>query len=47
MTHRAAIVSDLIRCNSMFLEGMPFQERRHIAIRVKRLYAELDALMPS
>ncbi len=44
MSHRAEIISDLINCAAKYEVGMPLRERRHISIRVKRLYAGLDAL---
>jgi hypothetical protein len=43
-THREAIDADLAACASRYESGMSLRERRSLDLRVRRLYAERDAL---
>jgi hypothetical protein len=47
MTARNEIQRDLGAAASRFLEAHGWKERHHLRIRIKRLFAELDALTPA
>lgn len=44
MTQRTAIIKDLQARAERYRTDMPLRERRHLSIKVKRLYAEFDNL---
>jgi hypothetical protein len=47
MTRRDEIERDLGAAASRFLEARGWYERRHLRIRIRRLFAERDALTPA